>query len=77
MEIFSPLVGTLEDALAGLRRGSFPGMSSEEADAFSLGFWAGAMALAIGTTEETITADELAERVETELKRIEEGKHPA
>ena len=83
-EIPGPLVGPLGKALAGLRRKRFPGMSADEADAFELGFWAGAVALAIGSEDETISGDEIgdtikgeeiAEQVATAL--YNEGRDPA
>ena len=70
MDMFTPLASTLDDVRDEVRSGSFPGMSSDESDAFSLGFWAGAMALAIGATEDNLTAVQIAERVESELRRI-------
>jgi hypothetical protein len=63
----------LQDMLPAIGRKSFSGMSADEVDAFTLGFWAGAMAHALTTTEEAISADELAERIEVEMKRIELG----
>jgi hypothetical protein len=76
MENLRPLAGPLDDALASLRRTALPGMSDDEADAFSLGFWAGAMAQAIGAAENGIKSSEIAERVEAELTRIEQGRSP-
>ena len=73
MEIFSPLVGRLGDTLTGLRSASLPGMSSDEWDAFTLGYWAGAMALAINLDEDGLAAADVASRVEAELSRIEGG----
>lgn len=73
MNLLGPSVETLKDALSILRRTSFPGMSDDEADMFKLGFWSGAMALAIEATTDAISAEEIAGRVEAEVRRIEAG----
>ncbi|HYI65722.1 MAG TPA: hypothetical protein VEW95_02235 [Candidatus Limnocylindrales bacterium] len=70
MDLLRTAAEPLQDALPAIGRKSFPGMSADEADVFELGFWAGAMAHALATTEGTISADELAERIEAEIKRI-------
>ena len=65
-EIPAPLLEPLGDALTGLLR-KHPGLSTDEADAFTLGFWAGAAAFAISLRDDAISADEVAERVTTAL----------
>ena len=85
-QIPAPLVGPLGEALARLRRKKFPGMSTDEADAFELGFWAGAVAFAIGLSDDVISEDEtadansgekIAEQVATELFNVDARGDPA
>jgi hypothetical protein len=75
METIGPLADTMDATLTTLRR-SFPGMSSDEWDAFVLGYWGGAMAFGINAGEENLTSADVADRIEAELKRIEGDSPP-
>ena len=76
MEIISPLIGSMSETLKGLRD-SFPGMSSDEWDAFTLGYWAGAISVGTSLDEEGLSAADVASRVEAELRRIGSGWKPS
>ena len=52
-------------------RKSFPGMSADEVDAFSLGYYAGAMAYKLISTGEANLPDDIAGRVEAEFAHIQ------
>jgi predicted transcriptional regulator len=46
-------------------------MSADEVDAFTLGYYTGAVAHALVTRENVESVDEIAERVDAEMTRIE------
>ena len=69
MDVLGDLAIGLDD-VQELLSASLPGMSATEADAFSLGFWAGAMAHAFALTTGR-RPEEVAAHVDMELRRIE------
>jgi len=70
MDLFKAAAEPLEAALPVIGQKSFPGMSADEVDAFTIGFYAGAMAHELIVTGEANSPDEIAERIEAELKRM-------
>lgn len=73
MDILKSAADQLEAALPVIGQKSFPGMSGDEADAFTVGYYTGAMAHALITRETLESAEEIAERVDAEMVRIERG----
>jgi hypothetical protein len=71
MEILKEAADPLEAALPMIGQKSFPGMSADEVDAFTLGYYTGAVAHALVTRENVVSVDEIAERVDAEMTRIE------
>jgi hypothetical protein len=69
-ELLGRVAPTLQKVLPHLKS-AFPGFSTDEADAFEIGFWAGGMALAIAERSEALSASDIAERVNAEFARIE------
>ena len=61
----------LVEALPVVGQKSFPGMSADEVDAFSLGYFAGAMAYELISTGEADLPDEIAARVEAEIAHMQ------
>jgi hypothetical protein len=72
MEILKEAAHPLAAALPVIGQKSFPGMSTDEVDAFTLGYYTGAVAHALVTRENVESVDEIAERVDAELTRIEQ-----
>ena len=70
MDLLGGTAEPLEQALPAIGQRSFPGLSAHDVDAFTLGYWAGAMAHALATSDEAISADEIAGRLEAEYERI-------
>jgi hypothetical protein len=71
MKFLSAVADPLEAALPVIGQMSFPGMSADEVDAFTLGYYAGAMAYEVISTGEATSAAKVAELLETEIKRIQ------
>jgi hypothetical protein len=69
MDVLGDVAIGLDD-VQELLSASLPGMSDTEAEAFSLGFWAGAMAHAIAMTTGG-PPEEIAAHVDMEIRRIE------
>lgn len=70
MNLLNSIAEPLEAALPAIGQRSFPGMSADEVDAFTLGFYAGAMAYELISVGEANSPDEIAERLEAEWTRI-------
>ena len=71
MHLLNAVQKPLVAALPVIGQKSVPGMSASEFDAFSLGYYAGAMAYELISTGEATLPDDIAERVETELVHLQ------
>jgi hypothetical protein len=71
MKLLNAVADPLEAALPEIGQTSFPGMSADEVDAFTLGYYAGAMAYEVISAGEATSPTEVAELLEAELKRIQ------
>lgn len=71
MSLLATLADSLEAALPEIGQMSFPGMSADEVDAFTLGYYAGAMAYEVISTGEATSPRDVAGRLEAELKSIQ------
>jgi DUF1680 family protein len=76
MDLLRAVQEPLVAALPVIGQKSFPGMSADEVDAFSLGYYAGAMAYELISTGEANLPDKIAERVEAEIANIQLDDRP-
>jgi hypothetical protein len=76
MELLKATAEQLDAALPVIGQKSFPGMSADEVDAFTLGFYAGAMAHELIAAGEE-APDAIAGRIEAEIKRIQQRGNEA
>lgn len=67
MNLLKAVQEPLLAALPAIGRKSVPGMSADEVDAFSLGYYAGAIAYELIVTGEATLPDDIADRVEAEM----------
>lgn len=71
MQLLNAVQAPLVLALPAIGEKSFPGMSADEVDAFTLGCYAGAMAYELIATGEATLPGEIAQRVEAEIAEIQ------
>jgi hypothetical protein len=70
MDLLKAVEERLDAALPVIGLTSFPGMSADEVDAFSLGYFAGAMAYELISTGVATLPDDIARRVEAEIAHV-------